>query len=142
MKRFNTRGFALLVPLLFAAGACSDLVDVGGGQVAGLSIEDPSGNQLVTVGSTGVMGTLTVNQGSERDLEIVLRDATGGAVSLGLAQSVRVTVVNSQVADWEGAGGSSGTLVGRTRGNTTLRVDVISAGSIDYGSPSIPVRVN
>ena len=142
MNRFKTRWIALLVPLLFAAGACSDLVDAGGGQVAGVSIEDQSGNQLVTVGSTGVSGTLTVNQGAERDLEIVLRDANGGAVSLGLAQSVRVTVVNSQVASWEPAGGTSGTLVGRTRGNTTLRVDVISAGSIDFGSPSIPVRVN
>lgn len=136
------RGLALLIPLLFAAGACADLVDVGGGTVAGLSIEDQSGTPLVTVGAGGVSGTLTVNQGQERDLRIVLRDASGGSVGLGLSQTVRVTVVNTQVADWEEAGGTSGTLVGRSRGSTTLRVDVITAGAIDYGSPSIPVRVN
>jgi hypothetical protein len=135
------RRFALLVPLLIAAAACSDIT--GGGEVvAGLVIEDAGGTPLVTVGATGVTGTLTVNQGAERDLEVVLLGASGVPVGLGLSQSVRVTVVNSQVAGWEDAGGTSGTLVGRSRGNTTLRVDVISAGAVDYGSPSIPVRVN
>jgi hypothetical protein len=135
------RRLALLLPLFFAASACSDIT--GGGEVvAGLVIEDAGGTPLVTAGATGVTGTLTVNQGAERDLEIVLLSATGTPLGLGLSRSVRVTVVNSQVATWQGAGGTSGTLVGRSRGNTTLRVDVLSGGSIDYGSPSIPVRVN
>ncbi len=137
------RRVALLVPLLLAATACSDIIGGGDGEaVAGLVIEDAGGTPLVTVGATGVSGTLTVNQGDERDLEVVLLGASGGAVGLGLAQSVRVTVVNSQVAGWQGGGATSGTLIGRSRGNTTLRVDVISAGAVDYGSPSIPVRVN
>ena len=135
------RRLALLVPVLFAATACSDITG-GGVVVAGLVIEDASGIPLVTVGASGVTGTLSVNQGAERDLEVVLLSATGAPLGLGLSQSVRVTVVNSQVATWQGAGGASGTLVGRSRGNTTLRVDVLSGGSIDYGSPSIPVRVN
>ena len=136
------RRFALLVPVLLAATACTDITGGEGEVVAGMVIEDAGGNPLVTVGATGVTGTLTVNQGAERDLEVVLLGASGLPVGLGLSQSVRVTVVNSQVAGWEGAGGTSGTLVGRSRGNTTLRVDVISAGAVDYGSPSIPVRVN
>ncbi|HEY0024158.1 MAG TPA: hypothetical protein VGB24_14680 [Longimicrobium sp.] len=134
------RRFAL-IPLLFAASACSDITG-GGEAVAGLVIEDAGGTALVTVGATGVTGTLSVNQGAERDLEVVLLSAAGVPVGLGLSQSIRVTVVNSQVAAWEGTDGTSGTLVGRSRGNTTLRVDVISAGAVDYGSPSIPVRVN
>jgi hypothetical protein len=136
------RRLALLVPLLFAATACSDITGGGGEVVAGLVIEDAGGTPLVTVGATGVTGTLTVNQGAERDLEVVLLSAAGVPVGLALSQSVRVTVVNSQVATWQGAGGTSGTLVGRSRGSTTLRVDILSGGSIDYGSPSIPVRVN
>ena len=135
------RRLALLVPLLFAASACSDITG-GGEMVAGLVIEDAGGTPLVTVGATGVTGTLSVNQGDERDLEVVLLSAAGVPVGLGLSQSIRVTVVNSQVAGWQDASGTSGTLIGRSRGNTTLRVDVISAGAVDYGSPSIPVRVN
>lgn len=135
------RRFALLAPVLLAATACSDITG-GGEAVAGLVIEDAGGTPLATVGATGVTGTLSVNQGAERELEIVLLSASGAPVSLGLSQSIRVTVVNSQVAGWQGAGGTSGKLVGRSRGNTTLRVDVLSAGAIDYGSPSIPVRVN
>ncbi|MBW3656479.1 MAG: hypothetical protein KY444_10250, partial [Gemmatimonadetes bacterium] len=125
-----------------AGTACSDITGGGGEVVAGLVIEDAGGTPLVTVGATGVSGTLSVNQGAQRDLEIVLLSASGGAVNLGLSRSVRVTVVNSQVAGWNDAGGTSGTLVGRSRGSTTLRVDVLSGGSVDYGSPSIPVRVN
>jgi hypothetical protein len=131
-----------LIPLLFAASACSDIAGGSGDVVSGLIIEDAGGTPLVTVGAAGVTGTLSVNQGAERDLEVVLLSAAGVPVGLGLSQSIRVTVVNSQVAGWEGADGMSGTLVGRSRGNTTLRVDVISAGAVDYGSPSIPVRVN
>ena len=131
-----------LIPLLFAATACSDITGGGGGAVAGRVIEDAAGTPLVTVGATGVTGTLSVNEGDERDLEVVLLGTSGVPVVLGLSQSLRVTVVNSQVAGWQGAGGTSGTLIGRSRGNTTLRVDVISAGAVDYGSPSIPVRVN
>lgn len=142
MIGMTMRRLALLVPVLFAASACSDITGGGGEAVAGLVIEDAGGTPLVTVGATGVTGTLSVNQGAERDLEVVLLGASGVPVGLGLSQSVRVTVVNSQVAGWEDAGGTSGTLVGRSRGNTTLRVDVISAGAVDYGSPSIPVRVN
>ncbi|HEY7770865.1 hypothetical protein [Longimicrobium sp.] len=141
MIGMTMRRLALLVPVLFAASACSDITG-GGEAVAGLVIEDAGGTPLVTVGATGVTGTLSVNQGAERDLEVVLLSAGGVPVGLGLSQSIRVTVVNSQVASWEDAGGTSGTLVGRSRGNTTLRVDVISAGAVDYGSPSIPVRVN
>lgn len=136
------RRLALLVPLLSAASACSDITGGGGEVVAGLVIEDAGGTPLVTVGATGVTGTLSMNQGAERDLEVVLLGASGVPVGLGLSQSIRVTVVNSQVAGWQGAGGTSGTLVGRDRGNTSLRVDVLSGGSVDYGSPSIPVRVN
>jgi hypothetical protein len=136
------RSFALLVPVLFAASACSDITGGDGEMVAGLVIEDAGGTPLVTVGATGVTGTLSVNQGAERDLDVVLLSAAGVPVGLGLSRSIRVTVVNSQVAGWQDAGGTSGTLVGRSRGNTTLRVDVISGGAVDYGSPSIPVRVN
>jgi len=141
MIGMTMRRLALLVPVLFAASACSDITG-GGKAVAGLVIEDAGGTPLVTVGATGVTGTLSVNQGAERNLEVVLLGASGVPVGLSLSRSVRVTVVNSQVAGWQDAGGTSGTLVGRSRGNTTLRVDVISAGAVDYGSPSIPVRVN
>ncbi|MBW3655158.1 MAG: hypothetical protein KY444_03570 [Gemmatimonadetes bacterium] len=136
------RRFALLVPVLFAASACSDITGGDGAVVAGLVIEDASGTPLVTTGAAGATGTLSVNQGAERHLEVVLLSAAGTPVGLGLSQSVRVTVVNSQVAGWRDAGGTSGTLIGRSRGNTTLRVDVLSGGSVDYASPSIPVRVN
>jgi hypothetical protein len=127
----------LLVPFA-AVAACTDLTGTGGDAVAGLSIQDSGGNDLVTVSSAGsVSGALTVNQGSQRDLDIVLRASNGSAVVPGALQTVRVTVVNSGVASW--SGGEAGTLRGNQRGSTTLRVDLLSGGTATYTSPSIPV---
>ncbi|HEX8391048.1 MAG TPA: hypothetical protein VF665_01725 [Longimicrobium sp.] len=133
------RRAALLVPVA-ALAACSDLTGGDGGTAAGLSIEDASGNQVVTVSAAGVSGSLTVNQGSQRDYDIVLRAANGGVVVPTATETVRVTVVNSGVASW--TGNEAGTLRGNQRGSTTMRVDLISAGTAVYTSPSIPIQVN
>lgn len=137
-KRFHLLPVAALV---LAAG-CSDLgVDTGAGAVTGLTIEDSGGNPLVTVGSGGVTGSLTLPRNSTRSLRIIL-SGPGGVVTPGIAESIRVTVTNSVVASWTETGEGTGTLRGgASAGQTSLRVDLISAGSADYTSPTITVQV-
>ena len=126
---------------MLAAG-CSDLgLDTGAGAVTGLTIEDSSGNDLVIVGATGsVSGSLSVARTATRSLRIVLR-GPAGVITPGIAESIRVTITNPGVATWTETGEGTGTLRGVAAGNTTMRVDLISAGSAAYTSPSIGVQV-
>jgi hypothetical protein len=136
-----------LVPLLalaLAAG-CVDLgIDAGGDNVTGLTIQDAlNGATLVEVSSSNsVSGTLGIARNQQRPLVILLRGAGGGVVTPGIGQSIRVTVTNTQLATWTDSGAGVGTLRGgATAGTTTLRVDVIDAGTVEYTSPSITVQV-
>jgi hypothetical protein len=132
--------FAPLLALSLAAG-CSDLGLDAGGEVSGLTIQD-AGSVLVTVSSnSSVSGSLTVARNQSRILTIVLRTASGGVVTPGLGQSIRVTVTNPQVATWAEAGLGVGTLRGVTAGTTSLRVDLMDAGTAVYTSPLITVQV-
>jgi hypothetical protein len=132
----------LLALVLFAG--CEDLgLDSGAGAVTGLTIQDLGGNSLVTVSSTGaVSGSLSVPRNGTRSVRIVLQ-GPAGVVTPGIAESVRVTLTNSALVDWDETGSSTGTLVGQNAGagQTTMRVDFISAGTVDYTSPSITVQV-
>jgi hypothetical protein len=140
MTRRILRRAALLLPLA-ALAACEDLISGLSGDVAGLSIQDATGTELVRVGSAGtVNGSLSVTQGGARDLDVVLRTASGSAVTPGVGQTVRVTVVNSAVASW--TGDDAGTLRGLQRGSTSMRVDLLGAGAAVYTSPSIAIQVN
>ncbi len=134
----------LLLPLLalVLAVGCEDLGVGTGSEVTGLSIEDGSGNTLVTVSASGtVSGTLSVPRNGQRSLRVVMRGPVG-VVSPGIAESIRVTTTNSVVASWTETGQGTGTLRGGTSaGTTTLRVDFISAGSVAYASPAIGVQV-
>jgi hypothetical protein len=143
MKTFSR--IRLLLPLLalVLAAGCEDLgIGTGAGEVTGLSIEDGSGNTLVTVNaSNAVSGTLSVPRNTSRSLRVVLR-GPAGVVTPGIAQSIRVTTTNSVVASWTDTGVGTGTLRGGTAaGTTTLRVDFISAGTAEYTSPAITVQV-
>jgi hypothetical protein len=136
----------LLLPLLalgLAAG-CSDLgLGSGSGEVTGLTIEDAGGNTVVSVASGGaVSGSLSVGRNQQRSLRIVLRGA-GGVVTPALGETVRVTIVNPQVASWTETGEGTGTLRGGSSSgaSTRLVVDLISGGSAVYTSPSITVNV-
>lgn len=132
-----------LLALVLAAG-CGDLgLDTGAGQVTGLTVEDAAGNTLVTVSSAGtVSGTLTVPRNGQRAVRITLQGA-GGAITPGLAESIRVNLTNSTLVAWDETGATTGTLVGQNRGagSTSMRVDLISAGTAEYTSPAIPVQV-
>ena len=132
----------MLTGLALAAG-CADLgVDLGGDQVAGMEIADGQGNTLVTVSGGSVTGTITVPRNGTRSLQIRLRNSAGGSIGIGIAQSLRVTVVNSALVSWQESGATTGTLfAGSAPGSTTLRVDLIAAGSAEYTSPSITVTV-
>ncbi|HEX2210326.1 MAG TPA: hypothetical protein VHG93_21795 [Longimicrobium sp.] len=136
--------FAPLLALALAAG-CTDLgLDTGGEAVAGLSIQDgSSGGTLVTVSSSNsVSGGLSIARNQQRPLVILLRDANGSVVTPGLGQSIRVTITNTQVASWQETGAGIGTLRGGTAtGQTSMRVDVIDSGTVEYTSPSIPIQV-
>jgi hypothetical protein len=136
--------FRLLLPLLalVLTAGCEDLGIGTGSEVNGLSIEDGNGNTLVTVNASGsVSGTLTVPRGQQRSLRVVMR-GPAGIVTPGIAESIRVSTTNSQVASWTESGQGTGTLRGGTAaGQTTLRVDFISAGTATYTSPAITVQV-
>jgi hypothetical protein len=135
-----------LVPLLalVLAAGCEDLgLNSGADQVDGLTIQDAGGNTLVTVGASGsVSGTLTVPRNGTRALRISLT-GPAGVVTPGIGESVRVTLTNSALVQWQESGTGAGTLVGRNAGggNTSMRVDLISAGTTEYTSPAIPVQV-
>ncbi|HEX6038090.1 hypothetical protein [Longimicrobium sp.] len=142
MKTFSRFRLLPLLALVLAAG-CSDLgIDSGASEVTGLTIEDGSGNALVTVNASGsVNGTLTVPRNQTRSLRVVLR-GPGGTVTPGITESIRVTTTNSVVAQWTETGEGTGTLRGGTAaGTTNLRVDLISAGATAYTSPAITVQV-
>ena len=135
--------YAPLLALVLAAG-CSDLTgDVGGELVTGLTIQDPtSGGTLVTVSaSNNVTGGLTVARNQQRNLAIVLRGSGGQVILPGISETVRVTITNPNVASWVDVGGGTGTLRGHTAGTTTMRVDVIQSGTVEYTSPSITIQV-
>lgn len=142
----QTRGrlvrFAPLLALALAAG-CEDLTLGGGsGLVAGLTIQDAGGGTLVTVdASNNVSGNLTVARNAQRTLVITLLTAGGAAVTPGLGESIRVTVTNPGVATWTETGVGVGTLRGVAAGTTSMRVDLIDAGTVEYTSPSITVQV-
>lgn len=143
MKILNRLRILPLLALALAAG-CSDLgLDSGAGAVTGLTIEDASGNTLVTVSSAGtVSGTLTVPRNGQRAVRISLQGA-GGSISPGLADNIRVTLTNSTLVAWDETGTTTGTLVGQSRGagSTRMVIDLISAGAVEYTSPGIPVQV-
>ncbi|HEX6912563.1 MAG TPA: hypothetical protein VF142_19305 [Longimicrobium sp.] len=142
MKTFSR--FRLLLPVLalVLAAGCEDLGIDTGSEVTGLSIEDASGSTLVTVSASGaVSGSLSVPRNGQRSLRVVMR-GPAGVVTPGIAESIRVTTTNSQVASWTETGQGTGTLRGgSSAGQTTLRVDFISAGSVGYTSPAIAVQV-
>ena len=137
----RVRSLAVLAAVVLAAG-CEDLgLNSGAGTVTGLTIEDATGNDLVTVGAGGsVSGSLSVARNATRSLRVVLR-GPAGVVTPGIAESIRVTVTNPGVASWTETGEGTGTLRGVAAGSTTLRVDLINAGSAAYTSPSIGVQV-
>jgi hypothetical protein len=136
--------FAPLLALVLMAG-CSDLTgDLGGDLVTGLTIEDRNtGAALVTVtSSNNVSGSLSLARNEQRSLAIVLRGANGNVILPGISENVRITITNPNVASWTDAGGAAGTLRGNTTGTTTLRVDVIQTGTVEYTSPSITINVS
>lgn len=136
--------FAPLLALVLAAG-CSDLTgDLGGDLVTGLTIEDRNtGATLVTVSSANsVSGSLGVARNAQRSLAIVLRGAGGGVILPGISETVRVTITNPGVASWASSGGATGTLTGHSTGTTSMRVDVIQAGTVEYTSPDIIINVS
>jgi hypothetical protein len=133
---------APLLALVLAAG-CADLgVGLSGDEVVGLTITDGSGAALVTVSSANsVSGSLSIARNAQRPLAVVLRSA-GGVVTPGIGQSIRVTITNTQLATWTETGAGVGTLRGgSSAGQTSLRVDVIDSGTVEYTSPSITVNV-
>jgi hypothetical protein len=135
--------FAPLLALVLAAG-CEDLgVNGGGDAVAGLTITDGSGSTLVTVSSSNsVSGSLSIARNQQRPMAIVLRGAGGGIITPGIGQSIRVTITNTQVASWTDTGAGVGTLRGGTStGQTSMRVDVIDSGTVEYTSPAIVINV-
>lgn len=137
---------ARLLPLLalVAAAGCADVgLGPGGDDVDGLTIQDAGGTTLVTVSASGaVSGSLSVPRNGTRSVRISLTGA-GGIVTPGIGQSVRVTLTNSALVQWQESGTGAGTLVGRNAGGggTSMRVDLITAGTAEYTSPNIPVTV-
>jgi hypothetical protein len=147
MRTHARSRFGRLIPLLalVLAAGCVDLgVDGEGEAVAGLTITDGSGATLVTVSSSNsVTGSLSIARNAQRPLAIVLRSSGGSVVTPGLAESVRVSVINPQVASWTETGQGLGTLRGGSSvGSTRLVVDLIRAGTVEYTSPQIQVNVN
>ena len=140
--KISTRIRLVPVLALVLAAGCEDLgLGSGGGEVTGLTIQDSGGATLVTVGATGsVSGSLSVPRNNTRSLRITLT-GPAGTVTPGLAESIRVTVTNPGVATWTETGEGTGTLRGVTAGNTSMRVDLISAGTAEYTSPAITVTV-
>ncbi|WP_420128925.1 hypothetical protein [Longimicrobium sp.] len=135
--------FAPLLALFLMAG-CADLgVDPGGGELAGLVITDNTGVAVVTVNSANsVTGSLTVVRNGQRPLSIGLRNASGGVLAPGVGQTIRVTITNTQLATWVETTTGIGTLRGgSTTGTTTLRVDVITSGTVEYTTPAITLNV-
>ncbi|HEY0016320.1 MAG TPA: hypothetical protein VGC13_08380 [Longimicrobium sp.] len=143
IRRRRTLGLAALAAITVSAG-CTDLTgDLGGAVVSGLTIEDTGGGTVVTVGSSGsVSGTLTVARNAQRPMAILLRSANGSVVLPGINETVRVTITNPNVASWAAVGGGTGTLRGHTAGSTSMTVDVIQSGTVEYTSPPIPIQVN
>ena len=142
-RRRLTR-FAPLLALALA-GACADLTGDGAGDlVAGLTIQDAStGGTLVEVSSANsVSGSLSVGRNAQRSMAVVLRTAGGAPVVPGISESIRITITNPNVASWVDVGGGTGTLRGHTSGTTSMRVDLIEAGTVEYTSPSITITVN
>lgn len=141
LARARALRFAPLLALSLAAG-CSDLgLDTGGGDVAGLTIQD-GGGTLVTVGAGGsVSGGVSVARTQQRALTIVLRSAGGGVVAPGLGQSIRVSVTNPGVASWTESGTGTGVLRGVAAGGTSMRVDLMDSGTAVYTSPLIAIQV-
>jgi hypothetical protein len=136
--------FAPFLALVLIAG-CTDLTgDLGGDFVSSLTIEDRNtGATLVTVSSSNnVSGSLSIARNEERSLAIVLRGANGSVIVPGISEIVRITITNPNVASWTDLGGGAGTLRGNTTGTTTLRVDVIQAGTVEYTSPSVTINVS
>ena len=142
--KISIRTRLLPVLALVLAAGCADLgLDSGAGDVNGLTIQDAGGNTLVTVGASGsVSGTLTVPRNGTRSLRISLT-GPAGVVTPGIGESIRVTLTNSTLVQWQESGTGAGTLVGRNAGggNTSMRIDLISAGTAEYTSPNIPVTV-
>ncbi len=141
--QISIRSRLLPVLALVLAAGCADIgLGSGGGEVTGLTIQDAGGTTLVTAGASGsVTGTLTVPRSGTRSVRISLT-GPGGVVTPGLGESIRVTVRNSTLVQWNETGTSTGTLNGRgTAGTTTLVVDLINAGSVEYTSPAITVQV-
>ncbi|HEX6367959.1 MAG TPA: hypothetical protein VF006_03435 [Longimicrobium sp.] len=146
MKTYARPRLGRLVPLLalVLAAGCGDLgLDAGGEVVAGLTITDANGSTLVTVSSSNaVSGNLSIGRNQSRAMAIVLRDAGGGLITPGLGQSIRVTITNTQVATWADTGAGVGTLTGRSStGQTSMRIDVIDSGTVEYTSPAITINV-
>ena len=141
--RTRSRGLRRILPLLAVALAagCGDLgVDVGGTDVAQVAVVDAQGTTLATADENLVSGAVTVARNGQRALGIRLRDASGGSVGLGLGESVRVAIVNTQVAQW--SGGADGTLSGGpVAATTTMRIDVLRGGTLLFSSAAIPVQV-
>jgi hypothetical protein len=140
MKTLRRRALAALAAPLLLLGACADLLSGPGRAVTGLTIEDAAGAVLVTVQGESVSGVLTVARGGERPLVVTLR-GPGGPLVPTLAETVRVTVTNPGVASWEDLGSGTGVLRGASAGATTLRVDLLRAGSAVYTSPAVRVEV-
>jgi hypothetical protein len=141
MKTFSRICLLPVLALALLAG-CEDLgVDSGGGAVTGLTVETENGAVLARVDNSVVVGNLTIGRNEQRSLRVVLR-GPGGIVTPGIAESIRVTVTNSQVASWTETGTGTGTLRGgAAAGTTSMRVDLISAGTAKYTSPVIVVTV-
>lgn len=137
----TTRRIVAAAALLSVATlvGCEDLVVGGGDEVTGLTVQGAAGT-LVTVDGSQVDGSLTLPVGASRSLSVTLR-GPGGVVTPSISETVRVRVTNPGVASWEGGASGAGTLRGETVGTTSMRVDLLRAGSAVYTSPSIAVVV-
>ena len=138
--------FFRLLPVLALAviAGCSDLTDLGGGDVVTqVTISDAgTGQQLVFVTLNSLTGFLSVPAGGQRQLDIRLQDRNGNPV----AGEVRVSILSSTIATFtpgaSGQGTLRGTLRGGTQGNTILHVQLLVGGSLSYETPSIAIFVS
>ena len=84
-------------------------------------------------------GTVTI---TDNDAEAAMFSVTNMRPGTPVSRCIKVTYTGSMPTGVKLYGTSTGTLRGGTAaGQTTLRVDLIDAGTAEYTSPAIPVTV-
>lgn len=151
MIRLRTKALRLLPALAAAvlAAGCGDLTGDDNDTLVYRVVITQTGSAtpLVTVlANRTLTGSLSVQNGGTRQIDIVLEQQNGSPVPVGGNNEARVVVTNTVVADFvatgTGPGLLRGNLVGKSAGNTTLRVQYLEGGLIAYETPSISVTVN